>query len=406
MRILFLAHRLPYPPNKGDKIRSFWELKAMSARHDVDLFCFYDDPRDARYVAAARRLCSSCYAEQIAPVGSRMRALGALARGDSFSTAFYYSPSMAQQVRRALRARSYDLIFVFSSSMAQYAEGTGIPVVVDFVDMDGDKWAQYARRVHGPSSWLWAYEARKLAQYEDHIARRFSASILCTEAEARILRERVPGAPVHAMNNFLDAKYFDPQTVEVTDEIRSWQPYLVFTGQMDYYPNVDAAQYVYREVLPLVRAQRPEVKFVIAGRNPARSLRKLASDPAVRVTGTVPDIRPYLRGASAAVMPLRIARGIQNKILEAMAMGLPVATSMAVASALPADFASLLVVEDEPVALAAKLIKLLRNDGETLRQNVRQAVLRNFTTPRLQEQLETIISGAAHKALTETAAGQ
>lgn len=394
MRILFLAHRLPYPPNKGDKIRSFWELKAMSARHEVDLFCFYDDKDDARYLPDVRQYCRQCYAEPISPFWSRARSLAAVATHRPFSTAYYYSSTMARQIERALQMHAYDLIWIFSSPMAQYAEGSTLPKVVDFVDVDSDKWQQYSKRTHVPSSWLWAYEARQLARYEDFIAQKFSLSVLCTEAEARILRARVPAAPVYALNNHLDTKYFDPQAVPLTPEIQALQPYVVFTGQMDYYPNVDAALHFYRDVFPAVRAELPQLKFVIAGRNPAASLRKLTSDSAVRVTGVVPDIRLYLKGAAAAVMPLRLARGIQNKVLEALAMGLPVATSSTLAAALPAEVSSLLMVEDDANLMAGKLVTLLRTAATLPVMAFRNAVSAAFGRSDVEAQLERILQQA------------
>jgi len=403
MQILFLAHRLPYPPNKGDKIRSFWELKSMAERHEVDLFCFYDDQQDAEHIAALRNYTRSCYAEPLSPVASRVRALLALAQGKPFSTAYYYSPRMAKRVRQELQERRYDLIFVFSSSMAQYAEGASIPVVADLVDVDSDKWQQYAKRMGAPKSWLWSYEARQLAKYEDTIARAFSATILCTEAEARILRGRVPDRPIYAVNNFLDMSMFDPAAVELTAEVRALQPYVIFPGQMDYFPNIDAAEFFAREVFPMLRQHLLQLKFVIAGRNPASSVRRLASD-AIHVTGTVPDMRPYLCGAAAGVMPLRIARGVQNKVLETMAMGVPVVTSTAVAAALPVDLARYCVIEDEPRAMAAKLVNLLRERTTAPQDHLRNAVLAHFGTPELGLQLEAILQQSARSAINARAA--
>jgi glycosyltransferase involved in cell wall biosynthesis len=259
--------------------------------------------------------------------------------------------------------------------------------------------------MRAPRSWLWTYEARQLARYEDAVARRFSATILCTEAEARILRKRVPGSPVFAVNNFLDMSSYDPEATSVTAEVRALQPYVVFSGQMDYYPNVDAAEYFCREVFPAVRAQMPELKFVIVGRNPAPSVRRLAADPAIQVTGAVPDVRPYLRGAAAAVAPLRIARGVQNKVLEAMAMGVPVVTSGAVAAALPPDLAAHCGVEDDPRIMAVKLIRLLREQKTTPVASLRKAVIAHFGNPDLDLQLEAILQQAVRTGNAGRAAG-
>ena len=395
MQILFLVHRMPYPPNKGDKIRSFAELKAMSAKHEVDLFCFYDDPADAGYIADLRKYSRSCNAEFLSPMGSRVRALLALAQHKPFSLAYYYTASMRAQVQQALAQRTYDLVFVFSSAMAQYSEGAAVPVVTDFVDVDSDKWAQYASHSRGPSSWLWGYEARALGRYEEAVARRSAANVFCTEAEANTFAGRAPLGSVHVLQNSLDVNFFDPQKVEITPEIRALQPYAVFPGQMDYYPNVDAAEYFYRDIFPAVKAQFPGLKFVIAGRNPTRRLRRMAaSDASLLVTGTVPDMRPYLRGACAAVLPLRMARGVQNKVLEAMAMGLPVITSTVVAQALPANLSSLLTIEDRPEAMAEKLVGLLREGSTPPVPMLRDATVSHFGRQEFGAQLEDIVQAA------------
>src|SRR5271165_6957859 len=167
MRILFLVHRLPYPPDKGDKIRSFWELRTLAENHEVDLFCFYDDQNDKAYVDELHRYCRECYVEPISKFRSRVRALSSVLRGQPLSTAFFFSPTMARRVDEALRSRHYDLILVFSSSMAQYANHwPNLPRVLDLVDVDSDKWAQYSSYSRGPVSWLWKLESRRLLRYE------------------------------------------------------------------------------------------------------------------------------------------------------------------------------------------------------------------------------------------------
>jgi len=353
MRILFLAHRLPYPPDKGDKIRSFWELTTLSKRHEVDLFCFYDDPQDRFQIENVRKYCNSCYAEPISVLGSRTRALSALVRGRPFSTAFYYSATLARRVAQAVRSRPYDLLFVFGSSMAQYVGAfPHLPRILDLVDVDSDKWVQYCRRSHPPLSWIWGLEGRRLATCESTLVRSFSNTLICTEAEAQLLRLTAPNGKISVLQNSLDMDYYRPETVPVYKDIPRRQPYAIFTGTMDYFPNVDAVQFFCREVFPLIRSQVPKLRFVIAGRNPSAQVKRLAVDSAVEVTGTLSDIRPYLRGAAVAVAPMRIARGVQNKILEALAMDVPVVASSVAAAALPQDIAALVAAGTEPRALA------------------------------------------------------
>src|SRR5271165_5472681 len=305
MRILFLAHRTPFPPNKGEKLRAFWQLRTLAKRHEVDLFCFYDDPDDEPHLAQLGHYCRHYYAEKLSYFWSRTRAMWALLRGRPFSTGFFSSRTMARRIQSALHERNYDRIFVFSSSMAGYVEAQpGVAKIVDLVDVDSDKWRQYAERSRWPWSWILLLEARRLAEYELLLARSFDATVVCTEGEARLLRSRTPGLEVQVLQNHLEVAQFDPDTVAISEEIRSWQPYIVFSGSMDYRPNVDAARYFYEEVFPLIRRVRPEARFVIAGRNPHRSVRELAADPSVKVTGSVLDIRPYLCGAAVAVAPM------------------------------------------------------------------------------------------------------
>jgi sugar transferase (PEP-CTERM/EpsH1 system associated) len=392
VRILFLAHRLPFPPNKGDKIRSYWELRALSERHEVDLFCFYDDPSDAQYVDKIRKYCKSCYAEKLSPFWAKVRALAAALTGRAFSLGYFYSPKMDRAIKRALSAKSYDMIFVFCSAMAPYVkEAAGCPKVLDMVDVDSLKWKQYERRSLVPLSWLWSLEAKRLAKFENLTTEKFNVTLLCTRVEAEALREHCPSPKIGSWEHPLDLDYFDPNKVEVTAEIVKWQPYIIFTGSMDYFPNVDGTLHFYRDVLPLVRAQVPNVRFVIAGRNPAPALLKLASDPSILVTGSVPDIRPYLRGAAMAVVPLRVAQGVQNKLIEAMAMGLPVASSRLAAAALPESLASLLIVEDDPQVLAGRIVKVLREGHSVSGEAQRHAVVGYYDAARMGRQLEEIL---------------
>jgi sugar transferase (PEP-CTERM/EpsH1 system associated) len=394
MRILFLAHRLPYPPNKGDKVRSFHELNALSQQHEVDLFCFYDQPEDREYFANVRNYCREFYAERISWIRSRFQALLALCLGRPFTPAVFHSPTMARRIQGALRSRNYDLIFLFSSAMAPYVESVShIPRILDMVDVDSDKWIQYAAQVGPPASWVWRAEGRRLGESEQRWVRDFALTLLCTRAETEILRQAVPNSRIETLENRPDLNYFDPNLVETTAEIRDWQPYIIFTGSMDYFPNVDAVTFFYHEVFPAVREKLPKAQFVVAGRNPTSAVRALARDSSVHVTGAVPDIRPYLRGAAAAVAPMRVARGVQNKILEAMAMGLPVSTSRKAAMALPKELMLAVNVEDDPGALAAYLIGKLQNATGRIGEE-RVILLEYIKAMQWEEQIETLLSRA------------
>src|ERR1700693_781741 len=395
MRILFLAHRLPYPPDKGDKIRSFRELEALARHHEVDLFCFYDQPEDRQYIPEIGRYCRNVYAEELSWLRSRTQASLASALGRPFTTAFYHSPTMERHVREAMATRKYDLVFVFCSSMAPYVENASQTTILDMVDVDSDKWTQYAKHTLAPASWLWLAEGKKLAKCEERWTRKFSMTLLCTSAEVEILKRNAPGERIEALENQMDMNYFNPKIIEVTSEIAALQPYIIFTGSMDYFPNIDAVTFFHQKVFPAIRTHMPEARFVVAGRKPSRAFRRLARDPAVFVTGTVSDMRPYLLGASAAVAPLRVARGVQNKILEAMAMGVPVAVSGVAAKALPERLLSDVYVEDDPERMAIFLIKQLRRDYPTTQQAIRHALLEYYSGLGWGEKLESILRRAA-----------
>jgi sugar transferase (PEP-CTERM/EpsH1 system associated) len=394
MRILFLAHRLPYPPNKGDKIRSFWELSTLSKRHDVDLFCFYDDPKDSSEIENLRSYCDSCYAEPIDVIGSRLRAVSALVGGRSFSTSFFFSSTMTKRVAEAVHTRSYDLVFVFGSSMAQYAEPwPNLPRILDLVDVDSDKWTQYSSYSRGPLSWLWLLEGRRLGQYESILVRGFSNTLVCTEGEGRLLRSKVKQGTISVMQNSLDMDYFAPETVSLPEKIRSLQPYVIFTGSMDYFPNIDAVEFFCQEILPRIRLSIPNLHFVIAGRNPSPRVKRLETENAVEVTGSLPDIRPYLHGAAVAVAPMRIARGVQNKILEALAMDVPVVASSVAADALPRELAVLLAAESDAESLAARVTGYVLDPP--VRTGARRAsVKRYIESLELPSQLEGFLRSA------------
>jgi len=400
MRILFLAHRLPYPPNKGDKIRSFWELTTLSKRHELDLFCFYDDPQDKFQIANLRNYCHTCYAEPISVLGSRIRAFSALIGGRPFSTAFFHSRTMARRVAEAVRSRSYDLVFVFGSSMAHYAEPwPHLPRILDLVDVDSDKWTQYSGHSHVPLSWLWKLEGRRLEGCESALVQAFSNTLVCTEPEARLLRSKVHTGKINVLQNSLDMDYYRPETVPFSEEIRALQPYVIFTGTMDYFPNVDAVQFFCRQVLPLIRMQVPKLRFVIAGRSPAAQVMRLAEDPAIEVTGALPDIRPYLRGAAVAVAPMRIARGVQNKILEALAMDVPVIASSAAAAALPQEIAVLLAAEADPRLMAARVVSCVLTPPE--RSGARRTAVKQYIEALdLPSQLEQFLRTATAERAT------
>jgi sugar transferase (PEP-CTERM/EpsH1 system associated) len=396
MRILYLAHRVPYPPNKGDKIRALWEIKSLSSQHEIDLFCFYDHEEDRNSIDALRQYCHDCYAEPLSWWRSRLRALMAVAKQEPFSLAYFHSSTMARKVKEAMAARHYDLAIVFSSAMAPYVDRqTSVPCLLDMVDVDSAKWTEYATTAPALSRWLWRQEGRLLAAYENRLAKTFAQTLLCTDAEAAMLQASAAGARVDVLRHMVDTDYFNPAKVAVTPEISALQPYVVFAGSMDYAPNVEAVAWFHQHALPAMHRRIPDLKFVIAGRNPAPAVLELGKDPAVVVTGTVPDVRPYFRGAAATVAPMQLARGVQNKILESMAMGVPVAASSKAAVAFPLEVAKLILIEDDPQLLADKLVDVIESQPALPRMEIRRALEAVFGDSSLKTRLEDFVSRAA-----------
>ncbi|HSQ73875.1 MAG TPA: TIGR03087 family PEP-CTERM/XrtA system glycosyltransferase [Rubrivivax sp.] len=339
--LLYLVHRMPYPPNKGDKLRSYHLLRHLAARHRVFVGTFVDDPGDEAHVETLRGLCAGLHVERLHPRRARLASLAGLASGDALTLHYYRSAALRRWVAQTVQREDIAAAVVFSSSMAQYAQAhPQLPMLVDFVDVDSAKWADYAPRHRWPLSWLYRREGRRLLAAERVIAARAQRSFFATAKEAALFRELAPecAARVEAMDNGVDTVYYDPDVARASPFADGEIP-LVFTGAMDYWPNIDAVSWFATEVLPRLREQRPQLRFHIVGRAPTPAVRALAADPAagVVVSGTVPDVRPYLQHAAVVVAPLRLARGVQNKVLEAMAMGRPVVAATACVEALNAE---------------------------------------------------------------------
>jgi len=321
--ILFLAHRAPYPPDRGDKIRSYHILRHMMARARVHLIAFADHPGD-RMVPAD--LASGLASVTIVPrtKSKAVAAIQALASRRSVSLAAFAEPTMTEAVRKRLSLQPIDAIYVFSGQMAQYLPTSGPPVIMDFGDVDSAKFAGFADRGTPVMRWLMRREARLLAAFERAVATRVRASLFVSDAEAQLFRDGGATGDIRTIENGIDATVFDPAaTFQPVDEPG---PLIVFPGQMDYRPNVDAVTWFARDVMPLIVATHPAARFAIVGRAPTAAVRALAG-PTCMVTGTVDDVRGWLAAATVCVAPLHLARGIQNKVLEAMAMARPVVAS-------------------------------------------------------------------------------
>jgi sugar transferase (PEP-CTERM/EpsH1 system associated) len=293
-----------------------------------------------------------------------------------------------------LRENKLDRVMVFSSPMAQYAEKyPQARRVVDLCDVDSDKWRQYAAKKSWPMSWLYRHEADALLAYERHVAKTCDAALFVSSPEADLFRTLAPesDAKIGFFNNGVDTDYFSPER-DYERPYASDERALVFTGAMDYWPNIDAVQWFAAEIFPKLLATMPNLRFVIVGARPAPAVQALAQQAGVIVTGTVPDVRPYIHHAEIAVAPLRIARGIQNKVLEAMAMGRPVIVSPQALEGIAAEPGADLLLADGADAFVATISALLAapnpNLGAAARANVQQQYSWPSKLSRIEERLE------------------
>ncbi len=402
MKILFLAHRIPYPPDKGEKIRAFHELKFLAARHTIDLFCLADSAEEAANVVPLRDFCRRVFVEARNPLAAKKNMVRSFLRGEALTSGFFYSPKLKREVRNALVTEAYDLVFVYCSSMTQYVpRDCPVPVVVDFVDIDSGKWAQYSKIAGFPRSWVYSREAEVLGRAEQRTAAKVALSIVTTNLEAGLLNP-IGRYPVAVIANGVARHEADSTGTEsgvawLPEQIAALQPYVLFVGQMDYLPNIDAAEYFARDIFPLVRAKHPATRFVIAGRNPAPRVRDLVKQEGVVVTGTVPEVQSYLLGAAAVVAPFRIAQGVQNKILEALALGKPVVSTSRPAQAVGARDGETILVADEPADFARRVNEILSDPSLQKRfAGGREFVRQHFDWDTNLGRLESHLIEAAH----------
>jgi sugar transferase (PEP-CTERM/EpsH1 system associated) len=351
--LLMLVHRIPYPPNKGDKIRSYNLLRYLASKGwRIHLCALADKAADLVHQKALQAYCASVRIEPLNPRLQKAKSLAAVLQGRPLSAGYYYRKSLQRVVDEILNTQDVKAVFCYCSPMAEYLFRSDVDVfgslprprlIMDLVDIDSDKWRQYARRTRSPMKWVYFLESRLLKTYEEQVVRRFDSTVLVSEMEAAMLRQRT-GHPekIFGVSNGVDLDYFSRTTVPPAASDRR----MVFCGAMDYLPNIDAVCWFAREVLPLVRGLAGEVEFDIVGAEPAEEVRALAGLPGVRVTGRVEDVRPYVREAALSVAPIRIARGLQNKVLEAMAMGKPVLCT-------PEAFEGINAVPDRDILIAS-----------------------------------------------------
>jgi sugar transferase (PEP-CTERM/EpsH1 system associated) len=383
--MLFLTQRIPYPPIKGEKIRPLQILKHFRENYNVHLGCLIDDPRDWEHVETVKSLCADAYFGGLNRKKDSWSHVGALLSGEALSVAVYRHKGLADWVSKTLKATDFDAVFVCSSNMAPYVLGRIAPTatsIVDLADVDSEKWRAYADKASTVMRWVFRREARLVSALEARIAAETDFSTFVSEPEAALFRTLVPGQAekIVGVPSGIDHVYFDPHR-DYPAPYDAALPTFVFTGTMDYIPNVDAVCWFAREILPLIRQTHPAAQFYIVGSSPAPAVQQLDAIDGVHVTGRVPDVRPYLHHATAAVAPMRIARGIQNKVMEAMAMAKPVIVTPDALEGIDASVGKEIVLATDAASLAAAASELTVNRqlGRDIGAAARQRMVECFS---------------------------
>lgn len=383
--LLYLVHRIPYPPNKGDKIRSYHLLKHLAQSYTVHVGAFVDTDEDWQHADALTKIAGGeVKLLGLNPRWARVKSAYGLFSGEPLSLPYYRNTQLQDWVNRLLTERPITRALAFSSGMAQYLmPHAQLRRVIDFVDIDSDKWRQYADKKTWPMRGIYRREARTLFDYERSTTQAFNASTFVSAAEAALFKQLAPACAhkVYSYSNGVDTDYFSP-TLNFPSPYTAQEVVLVFTGAMDYWPNVDAVTWFAHEVWSSLRRRHPAARFYIVGNRPTPAVQALGQLPGIVVTGNVPDTRPYIAHATLALAPLRIARGIQNKVLEAMAMAKPTLVTAQALEGIDAVAGQEILVANDADAFVQHVDDIIAQRHPQLGTAARQRVLQDFSWPQ------------------------
>ncbi len=369
-KLLMVTHRVPHPPNRGDRIRTWHLLRELSAQFDIHLACIADEPVSFDSWREMKKHAVELAIEPGSRLSRYTRGFASLASGRSFTEGAFFSPALKATIDRWAADHAFDAALGVCSSTARYIQHLPIArKVLDLVDTDSRKWADYADASRGPARSLYQLEAERVAQCEREIGRNFDAVTVVTQREAQSFSDIAPLANVVVAANGVDRSFFSPR-------FHQPEPVAVFTGVLNYRPNVEGITWLARHIWPHITQNIAGARLRIVGRDPSRAVQRLAEINGVEVIGSVPDVRPYLHEAAVAVAPMRIARGVQNKVLEAMSMALPVVTTPQAAAGVHARDGEEFLVADSSNQWIEGLTNILTNThfARTLGQAARQFV--------------------------------
>jgi len=398
--LLFISHRIPYPPIKGEKIRSFNFLKYLSRNHEIYLACLIDDPMDMEAKDHLGPYVREMYVDAVQPKARKLRSGVALFKGEAITNRYFYSLKIQKEIDRITSRIHFQNVLCSSSPTAEYlyrsknyrAVLSNASVIMDLIDVDSYKWRQYSKAAAWPMRWIYKKESEHLLSHENKIAATFDHIILTSENEKKLFLSQSPdSAPVAVIQNGVDLSYFSPKA---SSGFLGTSPNLVFTGVMDYYPNSEGVCWFACSVLPLIRKAIPDVHFYIVGSSPSNEVKALGQNDGITVTGFVEDVRDYIASADVCVVPLRIARGIQNKVLEAMAMGKPVVSTPQALGGIHAKADEEIVIADNAERFADQVLALISDPQRTQKMGdaARRCVERHYSWDNNLKAIEPLLA--------------
>jgi sugar transferase (PEP-CTERM/EpsH1 system associated) len=391
VQVLLLTHRLPYTPNRGDRIRAYHLFQQVAAKHDVHLVSLIHDPDEAAHVEDLRPIAASLSAIPVKRLARLVPAAIGLATSRPLTHLLLHSPNVRTTLESLVSRVAPHVVIAYCSGMARYALEpplAGSPCLLDMVDVDSEKWAALARS-GGVASLIYRREARLLRRFEERAMRHASVTTVVSERERALLRQAIPSCDAKVVSNGIDVGTFAPQTPPAeSDDV-------VFCGVFDYAPNEAAALWLAREIWPLVVKACPSARLTLVGMNPTRAVRALSANPSIQVTGQVPDVRPYLWNAALSVAPLLVARGLQNKVLEALAAGLPCVVTPAVVDGIPLPARAGCEVAESATDFAHAMVGYLKLAPAARRARAMQADLKQLSWKEQMRPMVTLIEEIA-----------
>ena len=386
MKILYLSLRFPYPPHSGDKIRTYNVLKHLSQRHSVSFVSFALSPQEAGRTGQLREYCDQVETVEFSKLNAWRNCILYSSFSEPLQISYWHSRKMQRQINQMMDRNSYDLIHVQFFRMAQYVtKFTDNHKVLDSCDSYALNLSRRARLDRSLSWPLLKIEANRVKVYETEIARWFDRVTMVSSLDRDCLLSVNRDIPISVVPMGVDLEYYQPGNEE-------YGPNLLFTGTIKYFPNSDAILYFYNEIFPLVKNAVPNVKFYVVGNYPPRKIKKLVPNGDIVVTGHVEDVRPYFDKSAVFVCPLRSGSGMQAKILEAMAMGVPVVTTSMGFEAIDAVSGKDIIIADNAKKFAQEVVKLLKDRDwrQSVAQNARRLVEEKYGWSSVVKRIDAI----------------